>query len=147
MFGNHLQIVRAANVSRTILKIAGFFFIPEALTRVEQLYWATQCLTTFPQPPNRTNHNAMYGPVANLWAAFQENKVLVEIASDKHECNSVSSLIETDSTSTSQRVGEEVSEEVMAEERNRSCDDGTTTAEVGNENGYISLMTYTLLAK
>lgn len=74
----------------------------------------------------------MYGPIADLWAAFQEKKVLVEIDSGKQECDTVSNLAETDSTDASQRVGEDVSEEVMAE-RNRFHDDGRTTSGVGNE--------------
>lgn len=117
-------------------KQPGFFFIPEALTEVEQLHWATQCLTTFPQPPNRTNHNAMYGPITGLWAAFQENKVLVEVASDKQECSLVSDPRETYSTSTRQKVGEKVFEEVMVAERNRFHDDGTTTSGVGCEKSW-----------
>jgi hypothetical protein len=48
----------------------------------------------------------MYGPVPDLWAAFQENKVLVGIYSDKQESDSVFDLIETDSTSRSERFGE-----------------------------------------
>lgn len=32
----------------------------------------------FPQPPNRTNHNALYGPIENLFDAAKESKVLVE---------------------------------------------------------------------
>ncbi|KAJ6703156.1 ALKYLATED DNA REPAIR PROTEIN ALKB-RELATED [Salix viminalis] len=32
----------------------------------------------FPQPPNRTNHNAIYGPISDLFAAVKERKVLVE---------------------------------------------------------------------
>jgi hypothetical protein len=47
----------------------------------------------------------MYGPIADLWDAFQEKKLLVE-----QECDAVSNLIETDSANESQRAGEEVSE-------------------------------------
>ncbi|KAG0603994.1 hypothetical protein M758_10G136000 [Ceratodon purpureus] len=108
-------------------KQPGFFFIPEALTKVEQVQWATQCLTTFPQPPNRTNHNVMYGPIADLWTAFQEKKVLVEVDSGKQDCDSVSNLARTDSTDASQRVDEEVPEGVI--EQNR-FHDGTTTSGV-----------------
>lgn len=80
----------------------------------------------------------MYGPITGLWAAFQENKVLVEVASDKQECSLVSDPRETYSTSTRQKVGEKVFEEVMVAERNRFHDDGTTTSGVGNEK-YIHL--------
>ncbi len=73
--------------------------------------------------------------------------MLVEVASDEHECNSVSNLTETDSTSTSQRVGEEVPEEVTAAERNRFHDERTITSGVGNENRFISLGTCMPLTK
>lgn len=56
----------------------GFYFIPGALSIEEQCQWIRECLTTFPQPPNRTNHNAFYGPICDLFAAAQEGKVLVE---------------------------------------------------------------------
>ncbi|KAJ8451517.1 hypothetical protein Cgig2_018151 [Carnegiea gigantea] len=56
----------------------GFYFIPEALSIEEQCQWIRECLTSFPQPPNRTNHNAFYGPIFDLFAAAQEGKVLVE---------------------------------------------------------------------
>lgn len=32
----------------------------------------------FPQPPNRTNHNAHYGPLQDLFSAAQDGKILVE---------------------------------------------------------------------
>lgn len=35
-------------------------------------------MTNFPQPPNRTNHNAIYGPIADLFDSAKENKVLVQ---------------------------------------------------------------------
>jgi len=37
-----------------------------------------ESLTDFPQPPNRTNHNAMYGPIQDVFGAAKEGKVLVE---------------------------------------------------------------------
>lgn len=37
-----------------------------------------ESLTDFPQPPNRTNHNAMYGPIQDVFVAAKEGKVLVE---------------------------------------------------------------------
>lgn len=121
----------------TIDKHPGFFFIPEALTKAEQLHWATQSLTTFPQPPNRTNHNAMYGPIADLWATFLEKKVLVEIASDKQECN----LADPDSVNepisdTCQRVNEKFCGDVMVAERNRFHDHETTTSGVAAGKGW-----------
>lgn len=77
---------------------AGFYFIPDALSKAQQLHWTIECLTSFPQPPNRTNHNALYGPIANLWSAFQEGKVLVE----RHH-TSPSSFSETDNCESTNR--------------------------------------------
>lgn len=57
---------------------AGFYFIPGALSVEEQCQWIRESLTTFPQPPNRTNHNAFYGPINDLFIAAKEKKVLVE---------------------------------------------------------------------
>lgn len=59
-------------------KIAGFYFISGALTLEEQCKWIRESLTNFPQPPNRTNHNVIYGPISNLFVAAEEGKVLVE---------------------------------------------------------------------
>ncbi|OWM76212.1 hypothetical protein CDL15_Pgr009858 [Punica granatum] len=56
----------------------GFYFIPGALSIEEQCHWIRESLTSFPQPPNRTNHNAIYGPIHGLFAAATERKVLVE---------------------------------------------------------------------
>ncbi|KAF5449332.1 hypothetical protein F2P56_029792 [Juglans regia] len=58
----------------------GFFFIPEALSVEEQCQWIRESLNNFPQPPNRTNHNAFYGHIHDLFIAANENKVLVEEA-------------------------------------------------------------------
>lgn len=44
----------------------------------EQCHWVRESLTSFPQPPNRTNHNAVYGHIYNLFDAAKEGKVLVE---------------------------------------------------------------------
>lgn len=60
---------------------AGFYFIPEALSVEEQCQWIRESLTSFPQPPNRTNHNAIYGPIHDLFEAANERKVLVEVES------------------------------------------------------------------
>lgn len=57
---------------------AGFYFIPGALSLQEQGRWIRESLISFPQPPNRTNHNAEYGPINDLFAAAKERRVLVE---------------------------------------------------------------------
>lgn len=44
----------------------------------EQSQWIRESLTSFPQPPNRTNHNAFYGPIDDLFNAVKEKKVLLE---------------------------------------------------------------------
>lgn len=56
----------------------GFYFIPGALSVDEQCRWIRESLMSFPQPPNRTNHNAIYGPISDLFIAAKERKVLVE---------------------------------------------------------------------
>lgn len=56
----------------------GLHFIPGALSIQEQYHWIKECLIGFPQPPNRTNHNAFYGPLHDLFTAAMERKVLVE---------------------------------------------------------------------
>lgn len=58
--------------------MAGFYFIPAALGIEEQCQWIKEGLTSFPQPPNRTNHNALYGPIHNLFDAVKGQKVLVK---------------------------------------------------------------------
>jgi hypothetical protein len=57
---------------------AGFHFIPQALSVEEQFFWIRESLTSFTQPPNRTNHNTLYGPISDLWAHVQERHVFVE---------------------------------------------------------------------
>ena len=57
---------------------AGFYFIPGALSIEKQCGLIRESLTDFPQPPNRTNHNAIYGPIPDLFVAVKEGKVLVE---------------------------------------------------------------------
>lgn len=44
----------------------------------EQCTLIRESLTDFPQPPNRTNHNAIYGPIHELFLAAKEGKVLME---------------------------------------------------------------------
>ncbi|PON50671.1 Alkylated DNA repair protein AlkB [Parasponia andersonii] len=56
----------------------GFCFIPGGLSIEEQYLWIKESLISFPQPPNRTNHNAFYGPIHDLFVAAKEKKVLVE---------------------------------------------------------------------
>nr|GMD96801.1 alpha-ketoglutarate-dependent dioxygenase alkB [Ipomoea batatas] len=56
----------------------GFYFIPGALTIEEQCQWIKDSLTSFPQPPNRTNHNVIYGPIEDLFVSAKQGKVLVE---------------------------------------------------------------------
>ncbi|XP_048232928.1 alpha-ketoglutarate-dependent dioxygenase alkB isoform X2 [Ricinus communis] len=56
----------------------GFYFIPGALSVDEQCLWIRESLTSFPQPPNRTNHNAIYGPIHDLFTAAKESKMLME---------------------------------------------------------------------
>lgn len=64
--------------SRIIIIYTGFYFIPGALSLEEQCKWIKESLTNFPQPPNRTNHNAIYGPIADLFDSAKDNKVLVQ---------------------------------------------------------------------
>lgn len=56
---------------------AGFYFIPGALRIEEQCHWIVESLMNFPQPPNRTNHNAVYGPIQDLFAAAKERRRLL----------------------------------------------------------------------
>ncbi|ERN09922.1 hypothetical protein AMTR_s00013p00177390 [Amborella trichopoda] len=70
----------------------GFYFIPGAIGIEEQCYWVRESLTSFPQPPNRTNHNAIYGEIQDLFLAVQGQRLLVEvgdpIAAVNHRINS-----------------------------------------------------------
>ncbi|XP_050206057.1 alpha-ketoglutarate-dependent dioxygenase alkB [Mercurialis annua] len=56
----------------------GFYFISGALSVEEQCMWIRESLTNFPQPANRTNHNAIYGPIHDLFTSAKEGKVLIE---------------------------------------------------------------------
>ncbi|WJX33431.1 DNA-(apurinic or apyrimidinic site) lyase [Trifolium repens] len=56
----------------------GFYFIPGALSIEKQCDLIRESLIDFPQPPNRTNHNAIYGPIHNLFLAAKEGKVLAQ---------------------------------------------------------------------
>ncbi|KAL9686792.1 hypothetical protein QQ045_031185 [Rhodiola kirilowii] len=62
-----------------------FYFIPGALCVDEQRRWIKESLMNFPQPPNRTNHNAIYGPIPHLFTAAKGKKVLVAEMSDKSD--------------------------------------------------------------
>ncbi|XP_015894297.1 alpha-ketoglutarate-dependent dioxygenase alkB isoform X2 [Ziziphus jujuba] len=66
----------------------GFYFIPGALNIQEQCEWIKESLTSFPQPPNRTNHNAFYGPINDLFLAATEKKILVEEGNSPASLNS-----------------------------------------------------------
>jgi len=70
--------LRLTSLKDTFYFVAGFFFIPGALTLQEQCHWVRESLTTFPQPPNRTNHTVLYGPIFGLFNAVQNLKVLTE---------------------------------------------------------------------
>ncbi|KAI3515974.1 hypothetical protein L1887_14881 [Cichorium endivia] len=56
----------------------GFYFISSALTTEEQSRWIKESLVSFPQPPNRTNHNAHYGSIHDLFNSAKDKRVLVE---------------------------------------------------------------------
>lgn len=58
----------------------GFYFIPAALSIEEQCRWIKESLVSFPQPPNRTNHNAVYGAIQDLFNAAKDRRLLVEEA-------------------------------------------------------------------
>lgn len=60
----------------------GFYFIPGALDLHQQAYWISECMTSFPQPPNRTNHDALHGPLEGLWSAAQSDYVLAELITE-----------------------------------------------------------------
>lgn len=55
----------------------GFYFIPSALSVEEQCQWIRESLTSFPQFPNRTNHDAIYGPIPDLFVSATQGKTLV----------------------------------------------------------------------
>lgn len=43
----------------------------------EQCQWIRESLTSFPQFPNRTNHDAIYGPIPDLFVSATQGKTLV----------------------------------------------------------------------
>ena len=78
--------------SELLLIYSGFYFIPGALSVEEQCQWIRESLASFPHPPNRTNHNAIYGPLENLFAAAKEERVLVEIEQPKDIVSEIDSV-------------------------------------------------------
>lgn len=72
-----IELVKYVSIDKLMFE-AGFYFIPGALSLEEQCHWIRESLTCFPQPPNRTNHNAIYGPIHELFSAAIERKFLVE---------------------------------------------------------------------
>ncbi|KAJ0972532.1 hypothetical protein J5N97_020491 [Dioscorea zingiberensis] len=66
----------------------GFYFIPGALAVEEQCYWIRESLNTFPQPPNRTNHTASYGPMYDLFNAVQNQEDFDRGGRFKYKCDS-----------------------------------------------------------
>ncbi|KAI3817447.1 hypothetical protein L1987_11238 [Smallanthus sonchifolius] len=67
----------------------GFYFIPAALSIEEQCRWIKESLVSFPRPPNRTNHNAHYGAIHDLFNAAKDRQVLVKEAIIPGEDNSI----------------------------------------------------------
>jgi alkylated DNA repair protein alkB homolog 1 len=57
----------------------GFYFIPNALSIEEQCHWIRESLQSFPQPPNRTNLTAFYGPIFDLFDAARNQKVFSDL--------------------------------------------------------------------
>ncbi|KAL8520163.1 hypothetical protein ACS0TY_010908 [Phlomoides rotata] len=77
----------------------GFYFIPGALSIEEQYQWIRESLTSFSQPPNRTNHNAIYGAIEDLFVSANEGKVLVpEEKLPDDTCSEINVIQSDDST-------------------------------------------------
>lgn len=73
----------------TMEKHPGFYFIPEALEVEEQMHWIKESLISFPQPPNRTNHTAVYGPLSDLWSRARNGEVIEQSTGrSESQCNS-----------------------------------------------------------
>lgn len=74
---------------------------------------------SFPQPPNRTNHNPFYGPMHGLFVAAKENKFLVE------ELGSSPASLDSSFTSLSLNNGEtkawKLVEEKEVSSRGKGC--------------------------
>lgn len=82
------------NIDALVPIVAGFYFIPGALPVEEQCRWIKESLASFPQPPNRTNHNAIYGPLQDLFAAVKDNKVLIQEEQYRGTSNSEVEIIQ-----------------------------------------------------
>ncbi|KAL8218841.1 hypothetical protein R6Q57_022214 [Mikania cordata] len=67
----------------------GFYFIPAALSIEEQCKWIKESLVSFPQPPNRTNHNAFHGAIHDLFNAAKTRQVLVKDKTKPGEDNPI----------------------------------------------------------
>ncbi|CAA0812661.1 Alpha-ketoglutarate-dependent dioxygenase alkB [Striga hermonthica] len=74
----------------------GFYFIPAALSVEEQCQWIRESLSSFPQPPNLTNHNAIYGPIEDLFASAKEAKFLVLEDKIRDDCCLYSDVTQAD---------------------------------------------------
>ncbi|KAL0385352.1 UNVERIFIED_CONTAM: Alpha-ketoglutarate-dependent dioxygenase alkB [Sesamum radiatum] len=90
----------------------GFYFIPGALSVEEQCQWIRESLTSFPQPPDRTNHNAIYGPIEDLFVSAKEGKVLVleERLPDNVSSESEINVIQSDTSASQWKFVEELGE-------------------------------------
>ncbi|KAF9625902.1 hypothetical protein IFM89_027679 [Coptis chinensis] len=73
---NNASSKRIIDTHSCVICDVGFYFIPGALSIEEQCHWIKESLISFPQPPNRTNHYAIYGHIHDLFVAAQNKKVL-----------------------------------------------------------------------
>ncbi|CAK9325650.1 unnamed protein product [Citrullus colocynthis] len=97
----------------------GFYFIPGALSLQEQCQWIRESLTNFPQPPNRTNHNAIYGPIQDLFIAAKRKKILVE--DDEISDFKVDSDVEPSISNGSTHSWKFVEENTVSSRRGTAC--------------------------
>ncbi|KAK6139137.1 hypothetical protein DH2020_027120 [Rehmannia glutinosa] len=88
----------------------GFYFIPGALSLEEQCQWIKESLMSFPQPPNRTNHNAIYGPIEDLFVSAKEDKVLVLEEKHQDDVHSEINVIQSDACTPQWKFVEELGE-------------------------------------
>ncbi|OVA09538.1 Oxoglutarate/iron-dependent dioxygenase [Macleaya cordata] len=95
----------------------GFYFIPGALSVEEQCHWIRESLRNFPQPPNRTNHNAIFGPIHDLFLAAQKEEVLIEF--DTSNTDAISTLSSSANNVDSRRW--QSHEESIVRPRGDSC--------------------------
>lgn len=93
-----------------LIPIAGFYFIPGALSVEEQCQWIRESLTSFPQPPDRTNHNAIYGPIEDLFVSAKEGKVLVLEEGLSDNVSSDVNIIQSGINTPQWKFAEELSE-------------------------------------